>query len=238
MELLVVIAIIAILAVLLLPSLAAAKASAKSVACKSNLHQIGLALVSYTHDYDYYPPHDPLKINPSLIGIYAWPAHLLPYLSSNTSIFRCAAAPVEYEWNRDLAVPTGFVFPYNVGAYTPFSYGYNISGVAALGPWLGLGGTETSETPASWIVKPSEMIAMGDSNDDKVADGEIGFFRPGGLPLPLNPPGNRHKRGANILFCDDHVEWASQSKWVARTPEAACRWNNDNRPHPEAWTSK
>src|SRR5437899_6379760 len=117
-ELLVAIGIVAILAALLLPGLAGAKASAKSVACKSNLHQIGIGLVSYTHDYEYYPPHDPLKINPSLIGIYAWPAHLLPYLSSNTTVFRCAAASAEYEWSRELTVPVGFSFPYNVGAYT------------------------------------------------------------------------------------------------------------------------
>src|SRR5439155_12415490 len=183
------------------------------------LHQIGIGLVSYTHDYEYYPPHDPLKINPSLIGIYAWPAHLLPYLSSNTTVFRCPAASAEYEWSRELTVPVGFSFPYNVGAYTPFSYGYNDFGVAAVGPWLGLGGTETSETPAMMILKPSDMIAIADSNDDKIADGEISFHRVPGLALPLNVPGNRHKRGANIIFCDDHVEWDLQTKWVALKPD-------------------
>ena len=46
-ELLVVIAIIAILAALLLPALAAAKERARRAACKSNHHQIGLALQIY-----------------------------------------------------------------------------------------------------------------------------------------------------------------------------------------------
>src|SRR5260370_21072868 len=54
-ELLVVIAIIGILAALLLPSLVRAKAQAHSARCKSNLHQMGLALQMYIGDYKAYP---------------------------------------------------------------------------------------------------------------------------------------------------------------------------------------
>jgi prepilin-type N-terminal cleavage/methylation domain-containing protein/prepilin-type processing-associated H-X9-DG protein len=49
-ELLVVIAVITILAALLLPTLARSKASAKSVRCVSNLHQLGLAGQMYWDD--------------------------------------------------------------------------------------------------------------------------------------------------------------------------------------------
>ena len=51
-ELLVVIAIIAILAALLIPSLNQARFMALRVACSGNLHDIGIAALSYANDHD------------------------------------------------------------------------------------------------------------------------------------------------------------------------------------------
>src|SRR5262245_46978916 len=54
-ELLVVIAIIAILPALRLPPLSRAKNASQSARCKSNLHQLGVAMQQYLTDNNQYP---------------------------------------------------------------------------------------------------------------------------------------------------------------------------------------
>jgi len=107
-ELLVVIGIIGILASLLLPALGGARRRAHTVACISNLRQLGLALNLYVED------------NQNRLPVCAWPLPsqgtnqpplppimkpLMPYLKAK-DVFRCPADrnifPAEqtsYEWN-------------------------------------------------------------------------------------------------------------------------------------------
>jgi len=58
-ELLVVIAIIAILAAILFPVFARAREAARATACKSNLKQLGNAVLMYSQDYDENLPFNP-----------------------------------------------------------------------------------------------------------------------------------------------------------------------------------
>jgi prepilin-type processing-associated H-X9-DG protein len=47
--------------------------------------------------------------------------------------------------------------------------------------------------------------------------------------------GNWHNGGANLLFCDGHVEFAKQSVWMAANDGERQLWNSDNQPHEEYW---
>ena len=104
-ELLVVIAIIGILAAMLMPSLSRAKKAAQSIACVSNLHQIGLQLNMYVEEN-----HDHLPVCAGLLpsGHPEWKpimTTLFPNQATN-KLFSCPADltifPVEltsYSWN-------------------------------------------------------------------------------------------------------------------------------------------
>ena len=76
-ELLVVIALIAILAAMLLPALSRAKQQGQSAKCKSNLHQIGVAMAMYRDDFGDYPQYFGYPDNtPDLV----WSVKLAKYL--------------------------------------------------------------------------------------------------------------------------------------------------------------
>jgi prepilin-type processing-associated H-X9-DG protein len=227
-ELLVVMAMIAILGALLLPALTQAKGSAKTAACKSNLRQLGIALAAYTHDEEFYPPLQHVDE----FWMYGWPAHLLPY-ADNRFLFRCPAAPAKTEWGLETSA-LGFAFPLNVDAWTPFSYGYNGVGAGSASRY-GLGVEAGNKVAAGTVVRPEEMIAIADSDGNGAADAEIMFYKPPFLPRPPYAPGDPHRGGPNVLFCDGHVEWARLSRWIERTDQAARRWNNDNQSHREIW---
>src|SRR2546425_5651469 len=121
-ELLVVIAIIALLASLLLPALSRAKASALSVKCKSNLHQIGLGLQMHVDDHGFYP-----KL-PYVNAPYAgWSGPINSYLNQ----------PMDWgePWRGDYQRPLGcFLCPSDrkrkwQWVRTGGSYGYNSLGI-------------------------------------------------------------------------------------------------------------
>jgi prepilin-type processing-associated H-X9-DG protein/prepilin-type N-terminal cleavage/methylation domain-containing protein len=231
-ELLVVIAIIAILVSILLPALSQAKASAKSVKCKSNLRQLALAVQLYVGDSSAYPT---LQRNTGQISGTNWLEVSEPYLgklAGLTDLRRC---------------------PNDSGRMDFTSYGYNFAGsknwqifgdVPIYG--LGLGGQYDERgrfwpVPEAGVRSPSQMIGLADGynsgrsrriavsawiginliGDDQSATGERSAAR-------------RHAGRLNIAFCDGHVESDRYRRLLLDTVAAnLTRWHNDNEAHLE-----
>ncbi len=230
-ELLVVIAIIAILAALLLPALSKAKAAGQSAVCKSNLHQIGIALKLYTDEFQKFPlcaSTDAARPGPV---ISLWDLKLLVYAANNRVLFICPADKSAATWTNTVGLPRR----------NP-CYGYNMAGSGrypASGVSLGLdGGFERnggtgSNLAESQVKVPSDMIAVADCKPKSGgSDNDLDDLFPINLLLELAP---RHNEGENIVFCDGHVEYAKHIVWLKKTERDRLRWNNDHQPHQETW---
>ena len=244
-ELLVVIAIISVLAGLLLPALSQAKGKAYSALCKANLKQQSLGLSLYVGDSGCYPFGWGSRLDTSEDRVSwadsEWWQDILPYVGGQLEIFYCPANPGKFRLTNSpplLTLPGG---PTGYDGHQGRSYGYNVFGTKSPVPdlaILGLGhmphfdsttGILTNRVSENMVAAPADMIAIGDSHSDFTNDSSISM-------TVSMLPGRRHQKGANIVFCDGHVEWQRQRNWVARTPEARLRWNRDHQPHPETWT--
>jgi prepilin-type N-terminal cleavage/methylation domain-containing protein len=251
-ELLVVIAIIAILAALLLPALSQAKARAYSAKCKSNLHQMGVALQLYANDYNHKYPYVAYFQGNDINSNVEWVRSLEPYHSikwTNTA-YHCPGykGPISDHYIPNFAQ----VF---VG-----SYGYNGEGTSCMGTWhvinaqtlsLGVGPVYyppgnlfASPMPALPAVSdfnvkvPSEMVAFGDARVINVidppiwtGDDELFCGLPPKQPFACPP---RHGKNYNVVCCDQHVEGVAPAI-LFDYKQSAVRFNNDHQPHPETW---
>lgn len=183
-ELLVVIAIIAILAAMLLPALSKARGHARQITCSNSLKQMGIWVVMYTEEYDYFPYlWSAVKVG----GIYnTWWRQMSADLgvpSGKTSPLLHCPSQVPAGNRRDYGMNSNLE---NITIWdTKYRYGYN----------------------STIVKKPSMTMLIGDAkynpawgNSSSTISSLTDISTSGG-------PGFRHNYGANFTFCDGHVEW-------------------------------
>jgi prepilin-type N-terminal cleavage/methylation domain-containing protein len=80
-ELLVVVAIISVLIALLLPALGSAREQAKTIQCAANMKQMGMAIISYSQDYNGWMPLDLDCYTYDKYYAITWITQINPYLT-------------------------------------------------------------------------------------------------------------------------------------------------------------
>jgi prepilin-type processing-associated H-X9-DG protein len=270
-ELLVVIAVVAILAALLLPALSRAHEKSQVTVCKSNLRQVLLGMQVYVSDFGAYAPYYHQTTDPA-DSIY-WFDRIKPYVRASwpalnytgllrqppSSVFTCPGydrMPGVYSTGP---TPVGQDF-FPLGAYAYNAVGVGLQeGMPGGGDFhLGLGGDFFSDvTRDSQVLKPSEMIGLGDSPLAQEQPGWAGFpvslsegidkfdlglhdralWAPwpgesGSLVARRMQYSRRHSGRFNMIFCDGHVEYKrAESFFAPQSDYVLRRFNNDNKPH-------
>jgi prepilin-type processing-associated H-X9-DG protein/prepilin-type N-terminal cleavage/methylation domain-containing protein len=219
-ELLVVIGVIAILIALLLPSLSQARASANSIACLSNLRQMGMAAQMYCNaNNGSYPVAYWTVSQPPMIWQYNWDFTIVRNIASGVT----EVEPGLLWWKgaaQGIQQCPSFDGRSNA-ANDPFTgYNYNTS-------YIGHGQFESDPRPAraNQVRSPSTTALFGDGQYRAGANKfmRAPFPNPGdaGFADALRSAGTqgfRHRNRTNIAFADGHAESLGERFTITPVP--------------------
>jgi prepilin-type N-terminal cleavage/methylation domain-containing protein len=211
-ELLVVISIIALLVGILLPALGAARKTAQSAVCMSNLRQVGTTYALYDSDYEgFLPPYRIYRADSPFGVRFPYWFQYLPntYLGNNKDISKC---PSDELIDAKTGLPGRGPFPtLDTGSPTLF-YSY------AMNP-----NTPKSGTPIPVTVIPAPpsieryspglatQIASPSGHALMVETASSGLLNPNSLYTYFRwDHGGESKM--NVVFADYHVETLSQQE--------------------------
>jgi prepilin-type N-terminal cleavage/methylation domain-containing protein/prepilin-type processing-associated H-X9-DG protein len=177
-EVLIVCAVLVVLAAILLPAFASTREAARGASCLSRERQLGLAILSYSKDYD-----GALPLYASCPGHDRWWFQTLQSYTTGSALFGCPSVAVQ-------PLPAGL------------GYGVNFLGVIRYGPecpW-NAPGTAGPAYEAEFL-RPAGTLVLADAGSSALYDPF--FIGPGADPGFAR----RHHGGMNLLFLDGHARW-------------------------------
>lgn len=208
-ELLIVISIIVILAGLLLPSLGRARDAGKRITCANKMKQLGLTVIEYTNDFNFYFPiaylcYPETKLWDETIS-ELYPGKSLDY-NDPSSVFYCPKASVRG--------PTGIINRYYI-SHSPVYWGPMALKENGTDPVIFTGSSVTRYLPGkiTQFVSPTRTVLLADSSyvsDTRTPN--TGYIYIKNVSEYTTLFGNRHGGFSNVFFVDGHTEAISTAK--------------------------
>jgi prepilin-type processing-associated H-X9-DG protein len=229
LELLCVVVIIIVLCLISFSAASRAKEQARSIRCRNQLRQIGVAMAVYLTESRRYPPL--WDVNSSEL----WADKLFaPQRDAWTNV----------NWNCPTYTSKGGRLSFIDSDNISVSYSYNWRGTATgwsgrgkdpLPTPLGLGHLSKGEIMEPEVLAPVAMYVAADARgtmrgSELSGNPKMTLYRFAGSMegSPL------HGLDYNILFADGHIALIKRTDYLF-PPRCAHSWNRDNLPHAETW---
>ncbi|MBR2358407.1 MAG: prepilin-type N-terminal cleavage/methylation domain-containing protein [Lentisphaeria bacterium] len=229
-ELLVVIAIIAILAAILLPALSAARASAKTSGCLSNMKQMGFGSISYAADNEGWILSTTLTDSANTF----WANQLVSYVSNETTNREYAGTATKHKFAVFLCPSeSAELKATTIGEKKRFSYthyGHNNMGFGYASNKKESSTTNGKFRPRqeSALLAPSLAQIFADTTSKTSPGCSYGAhmaWRHGGDVTPSETEDGKQVQypggtGCNVVFYDGHAETVQNRKYIGNNRKA------------------
>ena len=216
-ELLVVVAIISLLVAIMLPSLKMARAQAYEVSCRSNLHQIHLALEVHANERNGWYPLAPTEINPHRVliealdaeatglidAMYCPQARYIEEVARNVTDYPPtgkSTSVIDTAENRQAGNISYFYWSFrDRSAWRSTNHGKYDESMDSFRP------RRLRNSGGPLPLQPSDPLTPTALQSDRPGDYWVlsDFFRKK-APFPHT---RKHKSGLNVLYLDGHGEW-------------------------------